>query len=122
MEIRSASDWERAQAAFDYFHDSVVHSLIFENDQTVRSDGTMDMGRGEARQGKARATVVVQTQDADHSGGTITFHGVHSTRYDAGWDVQPGGVESLRIGGRDLLRFVFAGCEVVAAYATVQAE
>ena len=94
IEVRSAADWESAQESSDHFHDSVTRSLSFKNDQHVDPDGWMVMGHG-----NSTASVVVQTQNAGRPGGRL--------------------VESVRIGGRDLLRFVFGECEVVAAYATV---
>lgn len=115
LRISTAADWESVLQSFNYFHDAVTRSLTFENDQAVEPDGTMVMSRGEGT-----VTVTVQTQNLERRGGTLTFHGVRTFQYDASSDVSPGEVESVRLNGDDLLRFVFAECCVVAAFATVE--
>lgn len=114
MEITSPADWDAAQELLGWFHDSVTRSLVFVNEARVLPDGSMEMG-----QGQAELKVIIQTQSRERPGGQLTFRGVQSFKYHSDRDVQPAEVVVERTQNGELLRFVFAECEVLARSVSV---
>ena len=115
-EIKTPQDWENAADAASWFHDAVVRSVAFVNDERVDSGGAMHMGRGEST-----LRVVVQTQDREQQAVMLTFHGVVSFSFSREIDVELGEAEPVKdeYTSAMYLRFPFIGCEVVAVSATL---